>query len=109
MIPKKRLLELVDNYDRLYQKNFDCYQQSGESRYLTNAERYQDMAEAFQMAADAEEDYSKKAHYASMLTNFAARADVAIRDNAPGEMKTILQDLVDSAVKNKLYWKRDSD
>ena len=107
MLKQKELYNLADKNEALYQKNFDKYQETGEPRYLSNANRYQDMADAFRMAANAEEDYSKKTHYASMISNFATRADVAIRTNAPEKMKTILQDLVDTAAKNKLYWKRD--
>ena len=107
MLTQKELLKLADKYEALHKKNFDLYQQCGEQKYLRAHERYEDMADAFRMAADAEEDFSQKAHFGALITNFATRAASAIRASDPGEMETVLQDLVETAAANKLYWKRE--
>ena len=65
------------------------------------------MADAFRMAANAEEDYSKKTHYGIIIASFATMSAEAIRNNvSPDQMKNILADLVETAAKNKLYWKK---
>ena len=107
MLEKKELLKLADKYEALHQKNFEMFQQCGEQKYLRAHERYEDMADAFRMAANAEEDFSQKTHFGTLITNFATRAAGAIRANDPTEMKAVLQDLVETAAANKLYWKRD--
>lgn len=107
MLEKKELLKLADKYEALHQKNFEMFQQCGEQKYLRAHERYEDMADAFRMAANAEEDFSQKTHFGTLITNFATRAASAIRASTPEEMKAVLQDLVETAAANKLYWKRD--
>ena len=107
MLEKKELLKLVDKYDALHEKNYEIFQQCGEQKYLRASERYEDMADAFRMAANAEEDFSQKTHFGTLITNFATRAAGAIRASTPEEMKAVLQDLVETAAANKLYWKRD--
>lgn len=107
MLTQKELMKLADKYEALHKKNFDNYQECGEQKYLRASERYEDMADAFRMAANAEEDYSKKTHYGLIITSFATRAAGAIRNHAsPDKMEGILADLVDTAAKNKLYWKK---
>ena len=107
MLEKKELLKLADKYEALHQKNYEMFQQCGEQKYLRAHERYEDMADAFRMAANAEEDYSKKTHYGIIITSFATRAAEAIRNNvSPDQMKNILVDFVETAAKNKLYWKK---
>ena len=107
MLTQKELMRLADKYEALHKKNFDNYQECGEQKYLRASERYEDMADAFRMAANAEEDYSKKTHYGLIITSFATRAAEAIRNNvSPDNMENILADLVDTAAKNKLYWKK---
>ncbi len=106
MLERKELLKLVEKYEALHAKNYDSYQQCGEPRYLRNSERYEDMADAFRMAADAEEDYSKKVHYGTLITNFAKSAAEALRNGNPETMKGVLQYIVREAERNKLYWTR---
>ena len=107
MLEKKELLKLADKYEALHQKNFDNFQETGDRKYLRAHERYEDMADAFRMAANAEEDYNLKTHYGCMITNFAISAAEAIRTSDTEKMKAVLQDLVETAAANKLYWKRE--
>ncbi len=106
MLEKQDLLKLVEKYEALHIKNYDNYQQCGEPRYLRNSERYEDMAQAFRMAADAEEDYSKKVHYGTLITYFAQEAARALRQGDEITMKNVLQYIVHEAERNKLYWAR---
>ncbi len=101
-------MKLADKYEALHKKNFNNYQECGEQKYLRTSERYEDMADAFRMAANAEEDYSRKTHYGMIITGFATRSAEAIRNGvSQDQMKSILFDLVDTAAKNKLYWKKE--
>ena len=106
MLERKELEKLVGKYEALHVKNFDLYQQCGEQKYLRASERYEDMAQAFQMAANAEEDYSKKVHYGTLITYFAQRAAEALRDGDQAKMENVLKYIIDEADRNKLYWKR---
>ena len=106
MLERKELQKLVEKYEALHVKNFDLYQQCGEQKYLRASERYEDMAQAFQMAIDAEEDYSKKVHYGTLITYFAQNAADALRNGNPETMKGVLKYIINEADKNKLYWKR---
>lgn len=106
MLEKKDLLKLMEKYEALHVKNFDIYQQCGEQKYLRASERYEDMAQAFRMAADAEDDHSKKVHYGVLISEFAKSAAEALRNGNQDAMEKTLQFIVNTADRNKLYWKR---
>ena len=106
MLEKQDLLKLVEKYEALHIKNFDNYQQCGEQKYLRASERYEDMAQAFRMAADADDDHNKKVHYGILIGDFAKDAAEALRNGNPETMKGVLRYIVNEADRQKLYWKR---
>ena len=106
MLEKRELQKLADKYDALHVKNYDSYQQTGEQRYMRNHERYEEMADAFRMAANAEEDYSAMMRYRIMISHMADNAAEALKDGDPEAMKVALRSIIDKAVNAKLYWKR---
>ena len=76
-------------------KNYIYYQECGEQKYLRASERYEDMADAFLMAANAKDDHQALVRLRGYVSEFASKADSAIHNNAEAEeMKQILKDLI---------------
>lgn len=46
----KDISKKIDKYDNLAQKNFMNYQESGEPRYLSSSEKYEELADVYRMA-----------------------------------------------------------
>ncbi len=104
MLEKQDLLKLVGKYEVLHLKNFDNYQQCGEPRYLRASERYEDMAQAFQMAADAYDTKQKYYSLSAFVSQYAAEGDKALYHNDAEGMKEALQNIVSVAEMHCGYW-----
>ncbi len=46
----KELEKKIERYEKLADKNYDIYQQTGESRYLSTYEKYNELADVYRMA-----------------------------------------------------------
>lgn len=46
----------IYKYDKLAEKNYLAYQESGEPRYLNSSEKYEDLADVFRMAYRYKDD-----------------------------------------------------
>lgn len=82
-----------DKYKKLYQKNYEAYQQSGEPRYDNAAWKYQKIAEAFQAQLQRESDYHSEIN--KRLKNADAVKDRLIKESYTNEE---VKELLDMAV-----------
>ena len=109
MLDKKDLLKLVEKYEALHIKNYDFYQQCGERKYLRASERYEDMAQAFQMAADAYDTKQKYHSLSANVSHYAAEGDKALYHNNDEDAKSALRNIVTIAEMYCGYWSAYKD
>ena len=109
MLDKKDLMKLVEKYEALHIKNYDLYQQCGEQRYLRASERYEDMAQAFQMAADAHDTKQKYHSLSANVSHYAAEGDKALYHNNEEDIKSALRNIVTVAEIYCGYWSAYKD
>ena len=95
MSRKQEIEKLIEKYDSLAQTNFDKYQESGESRYLSAHEKNDDLAHFLRLARDAEENHRLMIDYKCHITEWGARAQQA---KEPEEMAKLLKDIAALAV-----------
>lgn len=82
-----------DKYNKLYLKNYEAYQQSGEARYDNAAWKYQKIAEAFQ--AKLEKERKRDIEITKRLKNKEAVIDRLIKESYS---KDEVKELLDKAV-----------
>ena len=109
MLEKNDLLKLVEKYEALHIKNYDNYQECGERKYLRASERYEDMAQAFQMAADAYDTKQTLNSLSSFVAQYAAEGDKAIYHNDDEGVKSALKNIISIAETHCGYWSKYKD
>ena len=109
MLNKKDLQKLADKYDALHEKNYRLYQECGEPRYLRASERYEDMADAFQMAADVADIRQKYHSLSASVSQYAAEGDKALYHDNADDMKQVLRNIVSVAEMYCGYWSAYKD
>lgn len=70
ILEKRKLFCLADKYEKKAAAAELRFQESGLARYRREKENYEDMADAFRMAANAESDYSELVHTRGMLAKY---------------------------------------
>ena len=109
MLNKQDLQKLADKYDALHEKNYRLYQECGEQRYLRASERYEDMADAFQMAADVADIRQKYHSLSASVSQYAAEGDKALYHDNADDMKQVLRNIVSVAEMYCGYWSAYKD
>lgn len=109
MLDKKDLTKLVEKYEALHIKNYEFYQQCGERKYLTASERYEDMAQAFQMAVDAYDTKQKYQQLSANVSHYAAEGDKALYHNNDEDAKNALRNIISIAEISCGYWSKYKD
>lgn len=72
ILERKKLLALVDRWEKKALSAEARFQESGERRHLREKENAEDMADALRMAANAEEDYSRLVVTRGRLASYEA-------------------------------------
>ena len=93
ILEKKKLLGLVERWEKKAQNAEARYQESGDQRHLREKENAEDMADALRMAANAEEDYSE------LVLTRGRLADYQALGMTPAEIKALQRER-DAAVKD---------
>ncbi len=71
---REELQALADRYQRIADRAYRNYQESGIGRYDTKCRDNERLADALRMAADATEDHQAMVHYKGELTDLAYKA-----------------------------------
>ena len=109
MLDKKDLLKLADKYDALHVKNYNAYQECGERKYLRASERYEDMADAFRMAANVADIKQKFHSLSASVSQYAAEGDKALYHDNADDIKQALRNIVSVAETYCGYWSAYKD
>lgn len=109
MLAKKDLISLADKYDAMHVKNYNMYQECGERKYLRASERYEDMADAFRMAANAADTNQKYHSLSASISHYAAEGDKALYHDSADDMKEVLRNIVSVAETYCGYWSAYKD
>lgn len=109
MLEKKDLLKLADKYEALHQKNYEMFQQCGEQKYLRVSERYEDMADAFLMAANIADIKQKYHSLSASISQYAAEGDKALYHNDDEGVKSALRNIISIAETHCGYWSKYKD
>lgn len=83
-----------DKYHGLADRAYLKHQESGDARYYREQQRYEDIAEAFGLAAEAVEDVQKYRELKAELLYLAGRADRAIETPDITRMGGILDGVI---------------
>lgn len=86
-----------DKYRGLADRAYLKYQESGDARYYREQQRYEDIAEAFGLAAEAVEEIQKYRALKAELRYLACRADRAIEIPDITSMGGVLESVIAAA------------
>ena len=106
---KEELIALADKHQEKADKAYKNYQETGISRYGWNYRNSENLAEAFRMAANAEEDHSSLIALRfdiSRVASNAADAERAAEDLKLSRMTAVIKELLAVA---RLYQKIGDD
>lgn len=97
---KKELIALADKHQEKAEKAYKNYQETGITRYSRDYRNSENLAEAFRMAANAEEDHSRLISLRcdiSRVASSAADAERAAEDLKLSRMTAVIKELLSVA------------
>ena len=84
----------IEKKQKVSDRNYRNYQETGVSRYLRNHERAEDEIEIARQALSAADDHVKAIEYKAELIGLAARAEEALRDGTQQEYEKALKEMI---------------
>ena len=107
MIDRKRLEQLIDNYDAKAERNFRNYQETGVTRYEREQHNAEDIAEALRAALNAAEEHETLQALKVQVLDWASTAENRLETPQDKAVESLLRDIVSFAAMALHYRRRE--